>query len=200
MKTFDVPQWVTESLLANGVTDEDYHLYGAGRALGFVRMAAYVLDKSAIGESIDFKEAEYHTYSGVSASRTAIDAVASWLNKRLQIGLTPSPRINLSREKFQKRVLAECPDIQQEVLSLGKLGSTVDKHRQRAQHREGLAIRFRNNSDNVVNQAGWYLAPQGLSGPLEHDLLLTELLGNWADQIEENAKEIRENLTPIGYS
>ena len=54
MKTFDVPDWVIAPFRRSagtgehcklGVFEDDYHLYGACRALGFVRMAAAALEK-----------------------------------------------------------------------------------------------------------------------------------------------------------
>ena len=42
----------------------DYFLYGAGRALGFMRMAAYALDEPYSSQKV----AEYHAYTGISAA------------------------------------------------------------------------------------------------------------------------------------
>ena len=195
MNTFDVPEWITEILLANGVGEDDYHLYGAGRALGFVRMAAHALDESIAGDGLPFKEAEYHTYAGISACRTAIDATASWLNRKLQLGLAPSPRINLSRIDYQKKIFKECAGIQKQILVLGELGKYVDIHRQRAQHREGLAIMRHLKSVEKNHEGGWYIAPEGLNGDRASDLLLKELLFGWADEIEANMRAIHKGLS-----
>ena len=194
MKTFDVPQWITELLLANGVTDDSYHLYGAGRALGFVRMAARVLDESDTSEKLALKEAEYHTYSGISASRTAIDAIASWLNIRLSLGLEFNAQVNLSRKEFRGKVLKVNPALNDSVKDLGELGKLIDKFRQRAQHREGLAIIHHRESIEKGHKGGWYLAPEGLSGNRIDDLLLTEMILSWADEIEANLRAIHKRL------
>ena len=75
MPSYDVPAWIIQALYDNGeLTDASYHLYGAGRALTFVRMAADTLEPLANDDKIF---AEYHAYAGISAARTAIDATAS---------------------------------------------------------------------------------------------------------------------------
>ena len=96
MKTFDVPDWMVGPFVTNGVSENDYYLYGAGRALGFARMAAYALDDpnydtETIGHPL--KVAEYHAYTGISAARTAIDATASWCN----VVLNPNPPNGVGR-------------------------------------------------------------------------------------------------------
>ena len=108
MKTFEVPMWIVAPLVAEGVNDSDYFLYGAGRALAFVRMAAY-----ALGEiPDDQKVAEYHAYTGISAARTAIDATASWCNATLKLGVNPGNQVNLSRGDFRKKVLQCRPEVE----------------------------------------------------------------------------------------
>jgi hypothetical protein len=48
--------------------------------------------------------ADYHAYAGVSAARTAIDSMASWLNQWSGLNLTASARIDLANERFRKQV------------------------------------------------------------------------------------------------
>ena len=197
MKTFDVPDWITVRFLANGVAESDYYLYGAGRALGFVRTAAHTLDESSIGEetlALTGKAAEYHAYVGVSASRTAIDAIASWLYVSLELGSKLNAGVNLSREEFREKVLEVHPAIKESVLALGRLGKLINKQRQRAQHQEGLAILHHLESKDKGHPGGWYLAPEGLSGDRKDDVHLTELLNSWADEIEANMRAIHESL------
>lgn len=189
MKTFDVPEWMIAPFLEHDISKSDYFLYGAGRALSFVRMAACALDE----RPDDQKVAEYHAYTGISAARTAIDAIASWLNVKLKLGLTPSPQINLSREKFRAKVLMVHPELEEFVQALCALGTTIDEHRQRAQHREGLAIIHHISSlKESSHLEGWYLAPKGLSGNRSDDLPLVDLLTSWADEIECNLQEIHK--------
>ena len=81
METYEVPCWMTVSMLAKGACESDFYLYGAGRSLGFMKTAA-----AALGQlENDLKEAEYHAYAGISAARTAIDASACWLNLALHL-------------------------------------------------------------------------------------------------------------------
>ena len=193
MKTYDVPEWIICPLVKEGVSESDYHLYGAGRALGFIRMAADALDDSR--DCTELKVAEYHAYVSISAARTAIDATASWLNVKLQLGLKPSPQINLSKGGFRAKVSKVRPEVQEYIQVLGDLGKQVDEHRQRAQHREGLALLSHSDSKELGHRVGWYLMPKGLSGNRTADLHLAELLRCWADNIEINLREIHQHLT-----
>ncbi len=193
MKTFDAPEWMIEPFLKQGVLESDYYLYGAGRALAFVRMAAHTLDAL----SDDQKIAEYHAYAGISAARTAIDATAVWLNVRLQLGVKQGPEINLSRKDFWKKASKALSESQKELVLLGELGGVIDEYRQRAQHREGLAIARRLPSENLGHAGGWYLMPNGLSGDRAEDVHLVGILVGWADGIESNLREIH-NLVKGG--
>ncbi len=190
MRTYDVPQWMVIPLLENGVSDSDYYLYGAGRALGFVRMAGDQLDDS----TTPFKEAEYHAYTGISASRTAIDA-AAWLNVRLELKVSPPFHINLSRKSFREKISQAVPQVQGYLEALGDLGQTIDEHRQRAQHREGLAIEHQISSAETGHLGGWYIRPNGIGGPHDNDQRLEELLRSWADKIECSLREIHRQLS-----
>ena len=185
MKTFDVADWLVAPFVAQGVTKSDFFLYGAGRALAFVRMAAY-----ALGEiPDDQKVAEYHAYTGISAARTAVDAIASWCNATLKLGVKPGNQINLSREDYRKKVLQCRPEVEKYAKHLGDLGKKIDEHRQRAQHREGLAIRIKfSRKSECLN--GWYLAPEGLNGDQSFDLRLVDLLDGWAEEIEHSLRAI----------
>ena len=187
MKTFDVPDWMIAPFVANGVSENDYFLYGAGRALGFVRMAAYVLDEIPNGQKV----AEYHAYAGVSAARTAIDATASWCNVVLKLGVKQGNQVNLSRGDFREKLAQVQPQISEYVEHLGDLGRKIDEHRQRAQHREGLAISYHTDSEKFGHPSGWYLA---ISGDHTADLRLVDLLNGWAGYIEENLQEIHQVL------
>ena len=184
MKTFDVPGWIIAPFTARGVSENDYFLYGAGRALGFVRMAADALSSL----SDDLKIAEYHAYAGISAARTIIDATAAWLNAILNLDVSPPHNINLSRIVFRSSLLDALPGTEAYVKRLGNLGCAIDEHRQRAQHREGLAL-------IPHSTGGWYLAPDGLSGDRAKDLHIANALKCWADEIEDNVREIHRAVT-----
>ena len=64
----------------------------------------------------------------------------------------------------------------------------MNEHRQRAQHREGLALRFHSCGTKLAHPGGWCLAPQGIDEPGTNDLRLPDLLQSWADEIEENIR------------
>ena len=204
MKTFDSPEWMIAPFLEHGISQYDYYLYGSGRALAFVRMAAYALDE----RPDDQKVAEYHAYTGISAARTAIDAIASWLNVQLQLSLSPSPQINLSRNDFRNKVLKVQALIKEQCQALGALGTTIDEHRQRAQHREGVAIIHYTDSKKTGLPGGRHLVPKGLGGDRFDVLSLPNLLNGWASEIEAALQEIHKTLipssqqttTPEGYS
>lgn len=187
MKTFDVPDWMIAPFVANGVSESDYFLYGAGRALGFVRMAAWALDETYSGQKI----AEYHAYTGISAARTAIDATASWCNVVLKLGLKPSIQVSLTQKPFQKKVAQAQPELANYVQVLADLGEQIGKHREQAQHRDGLAIFHHMESQKAGHPGGWYLA---ISGDHTADLHLAKLLNCWADKIEKNLRGIHKVL------
>ena len=187
MKTFHVPDWMIAPFMTQGVSESDYYLYGAGRALVFVRMAAYALDETYSGQEV----AEYHAYTGISAARTAIDATASWCNETLKLGVKPGNQVNLSRQDFREKLSQVQPQIWEYVEHLGDLGRKIDEHRQRAQHREGLAISYHMDSQKLGHPGGWYLA---IGGDRTADLRLVDLLKGWANEIEENFREIHKML------
>ena len=189
MKTFDVPDWMIAPFMANGVSEDDYSLYGAGSALGFVRTAAYSLGEPYSSQKV----AEYHAYTGISAARTAIDATASWLEGMLEFQMARRYLVNPSRQEFRDKVSQVLPEISKYVENLGDLGNQIDDHRQQAQHREGLAIRNKSPRKSP-HLNGWYLMPQGLSADHTADLRLVDLLNGWADAIEENLREIHKVL------
>ena len=197
MRTYDVPDWITTSLVKHGISENDYLLYGAARALGIVRMAADALDDldqwtESLGNPL--KIAEYHAYAGISASRTAIDAAAAWLNARLQLKVSPRHQINLSRDKFQTRVLRDQPQLKLYVQELCTLGNDIDLHRQQAQHREGSALRYHEDSQESGHPGGWYLAPKGISGDHTADIYMAEVFRSWAYKIETNLHSIHQQL------
>ena len=190
MKILGIPDWMGFYLSvrakSTGLSESDYHLHGAGRALGFVRMATCALAESYSGQEVG----EYHAYTGISAARTAIDAIAVWFNTTLQLDVVQGPEINLSRKDFRKKVSKASLEVSTYVQALGTLGKQIDKHRQRAQHREGLAISPHMDSEQLGHPGGWYLMPQGLSGDRTADLRLVDLLNGWANEIEDNLREI----------
>ena len=98
MRSSEIPTCIIEFLAMKvddcDWTDADYHLYGAGRAVAFVRMSADALD--SLGN--DQKVAEYHTYCGISAARTAIDATASWLRLELGLGIRSLVQVDLKKK------------------------------------------------------------------------------------------------------
>ena len=157
--------------------------------MGFVRMAACALDEPYSSQEVG----EYHAYTGISAARTAIDATAVWCNTTLHLGFAQSPELNLSRKDFQEKASMASPEVVTYVQALGDLGRKIDEHRQRAQHREGLAIRYK-FSRNSKHLTGWYLAPKRLSGDHTADLRLVDLLNGWAEEIEGNLREIHKVL------
>lgn len=150
MKTFDAPNWMIAPFISQGVSQSDYFLYGAGRSLVFVRMAAYALDETYCGQKV----AEYHAYTGINAARTAIDATASWCNETLKLGLKPGNQVNLSRQDFREKLSQIQPQISEYVEHLGDLGRQIDEHRQRAQYREGLAMFYLMDSEKSAHPGG----------------------------------------------
>ncbi len=187
MKTFGVPDWMGFYLSVRaksaGLSESDYQLHGAGRALGFVRMAAFALDEPYSRQEVG----EYHAYTGVSAARTAIDATSSWFNVVLKLGLKPSIQVSLAQRSFQKKAAEARPEVATYVQALADLVEEINKHRNRAQHREGLAISSHLDSQKLGHPGGKYLA---MSGDHTADLHLAKLLNCWADKIEENLREI----------
>ncbi len=172
MKSYDVPGCVLEFMRHRDLVDSDYSLYGAGRAGGWVKMSADAIDMLS---NDDLKVAEYHCYAGVSAARTAIDALANWLNAQLalgQRGLT----IDFKKSAFKDLIEEKAPSATEHVEQLASLATRIDESRQRAQHREGLALLWH-------EPGGWHLT-QGLQAPRESDEHLASLLRRWADEIE----------------
>src|SRR5581483_9855755 len=92
--SYGIPDCILETLVERDWVDADYHLASSGRAIGWVRMAA-----DRIEEAEEQNVADYHAYAGVSSARTAIDAVASWLNVRLDLGMSGSA-VDLTKSKF----------------------------------------------------------------------------------------------------
>jgi hypothetical protein len=139
-------------MLHRDLVDADYHLNGIGRALTYVRIGAQQL-RNTNGREM----ADYHAYAGVSAARTAIDSVASWLNLWSGANRRSSGAIDLNNERFRKEIVARIPaGMVGPIQTLNRIGvDQIDKHRQRAQHREGLAV-------VKYVPGGWYLAPEGI--------------------------------------
>ena len=103
MKTFDAPEWMTAPFLTEGVSDSDFSCTGLAVHWDSSERPADALD--AEDPSPEFKVAEYHTYTGISAARTAIDATASWLNQVLNWACLKGTESNLSRTAFQTKIL-----------------------------------------------------------------------------------------------
>ena len=195
MKTYDAPEWMIRAMMETGVRDSDYFLYGAGRALGFMLMAADALDD--LGNGFDrpgnpLKEAEYHAYIGISAARTTIDATAGWLNIALEVGLNFNNRINLSRKDFRSKIIETRPETQSPIERLGAFGAKIDKQRQRAQHRDGLVLKYHSGSNSSGHQEGWHLWPEGSEGGFESSVHIAGTLREWAAKIEKNLIEIHQ--------
>jgi hypothetical protein len=177
---FALPECVVDYLRKGDLEDHHYHHYGSARAVRWMEMA---IDQ--IKATDDQVVAEYHTYAGISAARTAIDALASWLNVRLALYPKPSTQIDLAKADFRHKVRAAIETKGNLTMlphfdALGELAHMqIDPYRQRAQHREGLAI--------VRYSTGeWYIAPQGLQHPRSEDQKITDLLENWAAEITEH--------------
>lgn len=98
---------------------------------------------------------------------------------------TPSAGIDLGNKRFRKEVDARIPQGMIALLDeLNRIGvDQIDSHRQRAQHREGLAV-------VKYEPGGWYLAPEGIQHPRANDLPLPESLEGWADAIEKAVCEM----------
>lgn len=159
------------------LVDTDYYLYGAGRAITWLRMSADALDdlRAETIFDIDQKSAEYHAYTGVSAARTALDALANWVNLLLTIG-SPSPAIDFAKAKFATKIGAKVPALKELLPRLEVLAKQIDEDRQRAQHREGLAIQHYSEDGRGL---GWYLCSPGRA-----DRSLVAMLRTWADDLK----------------
>lgn len=187
MKSYDVPECITNALIeqmkmeGGGIKDLNYHLYGAGRAIGFVKMAADAIEELDVFER---KPAEYHAYAGISSARTAIDASASWLNLMFSISKKPGPQIDLAKERFRGQIVGYSAKLDEDASALSQIAKEVDGHRQRAQHREGLALDFHAAGIKVPHTEGWYLAPLGISTPHSEHIYLPTMLREWANRIE----------------
>lgn len=190
METYEVPFWMTALMLARGGYESDDYLYGAGRALGFVKTAAGALEQL----ENDLKEAEYHAYAGISAARTAIDAAACWLNSALEVGQEHNSGLNLSRKDFREKLVKKVPAICSQLKHLCELGSTIDEHRQKAQHREGLPLKYHAESTVLDHAKGWYLVTAKSHHDHQLDLRLCDVLQDWQRHIEENLFSIHQKV------
>ncbi len=186
MEEFNFPDCIVQALVGKSLTNADYHLAGAGRAVAFIRMAAMAL------ENLDNQQivAEYHAYAGISATRTAIDATGSWLRLLLALDVKTLSQVDLKRQDYRQKILAKAPGIQPFVESLGKLAGVVDEHRQRAQHREGLALIHHLPAAELAHPGGWYLAPNGLRGKRQENIRIPDLLKDWAERAEQDICKI----------
>jgi hypothetical protein len=184
LRPHDVPECIVEAMHPYNLTDEDYYLYGCGRALSFIRMAADALNNLGNEQKI----AEYHGYTGISAARTSIDAAANWMNIKLGIGWKPSLKIDFTKNEFYKEVGNRKPSINSHIDCLRSFAKEIDKNRQRAQHGEGLAMLY-------YSTGQWYLT-NGLQAHRNEDKHLVNLLREWADKIEEQICQIIQVLSP----
>ena len=180
MKTYEVPCWM---VCAWSGRESGYHLYGSGRALGFVRMATNLL--AGLGWKHQ-KEAEYHAYAGISAVRSAIDSAACWLNSELEVGQPHGPGLDLTKPAFRKKLTQKNSGLGDHIDSLGALGKQIAYPRNLMQHRGGSPVRFHADSEKLNEKSGWFLISQdSLAGP-ESDLRLTKLLQDSAHHIEKD--------------
>jgi len=180
MKTYEVSPCITRAWQGRDLAEADNYLYAAGRAVTWVHMAA-----DAVQVAQDLKLAEYHTYVGISAARSAIDAIASWLRVRLFPSDKQGTSIDLAKTGFRAR-LQPCvpPSVMASIETLGRIArDDVDIWRQRAQHREGI--------QPILRESGaWYIAPLGLASPHTEQVHLADLLKEWADRIEHELCKI----------
>ena len=178
MNANDLPNCVARFVYHRDLVDADYHLFGSARDLGFVKVAADELDE--MGNDLGI--AEYHAFAGVSAARAAVDAAASWLNELDELGLRGT-RIDFKKEPFSRALLSRRPQLAQVAERLSGVLDQIDEFRQRAQHREGLALAFYATQPGGPT-GGWYLT-RGLQSPRGEDQHLSTLLHSWARLIEE---------------
>jgi hypothetical protein len=178
MRSYDVPTCIIEFFRHRDLVDSDYALYGSGRAIGWLKMSADAIEELPN----ELKEAEYYAYAGISAGRTAIDALANWLNAVLKLEKRRTA-IDLAKDPFRKLIENSAPSIAVHADRLGALADMIDGPRQQAQHREGLALQFR-NAEGTNEQGGWHLAREELQEP-GNSIYLPGLLREWATSIEE---------------
>lgn len=179
---------------------DDYLLAGA-RAVCWVRSAAGFLEQLAAGASPgDRALAEYHTYAGVSAARTALDALANWLRVVLLIPdaeFVPSQR-DFAVSKFRRRLKKEEPHLGATLGSLFILTKEIDPLRQAAQHREGIPISFAVLKEAPSQGARWRLKgrsfERGRVSKTYRELELVALLSGWADQIDTQLQQLLRAL------
>lgn len=181
---YDVPDCVVAFLRGEDLRPTHYYAYGSGRALQWVRMAADALDalQAEAVFDVERKPAEYHAYAGISAARTSLDALANCLNYEFGLGLTGAG-VDFGKPKFRKRLADLTPVDPSVTETIRVLIRDIDRRRQRAQHREGLAV-------NHHSGAGWHLYDDAHSTPLH----LPSLLRDWADRIETGLCEILAGL------
>jgi hypothetical protein len=162
------------------IVDQEFLLLGAGRDIAFVRMAADALEDSDSAERFDpagsQRSAEYHVYAGISAARSALDALSAWLNHELALGCTGAA-IDLNKRRFRERLRARRADIADALEPAATLVKEIDRDRQRVQHREGSAL-------TRYVPGVWHIT-DGLLAPRDNDRPIVELLRGWADRAEE---------------
>lgn len=177
MRSYNAPACVVEYMRNRDLVDSDYYMYESGRALGWIRMAADAIEELPN----ELEVAKYHAYAGISAARTAIDALASWLNARLNLRRRGAS-VDLKKEHFQETVVEAKPSIRGNTDRLARLLQQIDEPRQRVQHREGVALLH-------YVPGGWHLT-RGLQAPRDQDASLPSLLREWANLIETEVCQI----------
>jgi len=120
----------------------------------------------------------YHLYAGVSASLTALDATANWLNIYCDIGLASSTSVDFAKEPFVKELKSKKPGIHDFVRALEKLATEIKPYRNEAQHRKGLRHKLTIDASKRL-----------LDGQLA-----SSALREWACAIEEQICGIIEEL------
>jgi hypothetical protein len=145
-------------MLKRDLVEADYHLNGVGRALSHVRIAAQQL-RNTNGREM----ADCYAFADVSAARTAFDSMASWLNLWSGVNRRSSGAVDLNNERFRRAVDPRIPQAMIASIDVvNRIGvDQIDQHRQRAQHREGLAV-------IKYEPGGWYLAPEDIQHPRAH--------------------------------
>jgi hypothetical protein len=181
---FDMPECLVDAIKDDvqrlGGKGGWQYLRGCGMAISFVRMAAYALQTPM---HINQRVVEYHAYTGISAARSAIDAMANWLNiQNRGQQAEPSARVDLNKAKYRNEVTERWPTLAHRFEELGELAANIDRYRQRVQHRSGVPLQYQVYHDD----GKWCLAGQDR----KKGECCVRLLREWADVIECNICEI----------
>jgi hypothetical protein len=199
MTKYDIPAVIIECMRGRDLWHADYYLNAAGRALSWMRIAADSIDDLAIQEhGGDEKVAHYHTYAGVSAARTALDALANWLRFVFVVPdeFLPPHRIDFAEKDFRKHIVRLQPQTTEQVAKLMRLAKEIDPLRQLAQHREGVQVVYGvlQFQDAWYGKGRWYLRSRSLqsvrSPKVQKELDVVLVLRRWAEEMEREIFEL----------